>query len=119
MNEELNQINNNIKDLESKLSALKERKQQIQHKLAAPDLVGKHIYYIDDIFTYYMKVNEVYFNELAQSYIASGSSICIINERSGTNFELNSKDICILARKYEIINKERYNYVLKKAFDKF
>ena len=119
MNEELNQINNDIKDLRNRLSILEDRKKRIQSKLSEPDVVGKYIYYIDDIFTYYMKVNEVYFNDLAQSYIASGSSICIINERPGTNFELNSKAICSLARKYEIINKERYDYVLKKAFDKF
>lgn len=77
MNEELNQINNDIKDLESRLSILKDRKQQIQSKLTAPDLVGKYIYYIDDNFTYYMKVNRVDFSNLAQSYIAIGASICI------------------------------------------
>lgn len=119
MNEELNQINNDIKDLRTKLSILENKKQQIQSRLSKPDLIGKYIYYVDDILTYYMKVNEVYFNDLAQSYIANGSSICIINERPGTNFELNSKDICILARKYEIIDKERYDYVLKKAFEEF
>ena len=119
MNEELNQINNDIKDLESRLSILKDRKQRIQSKLLAPDLVGKYIYYKDDIFTYYMKVNEVYFNSLAQSYIADGSSICIIDELPGINYELNSKDICVLSRKYEIIDKERYEYVLKKAFEEF
>lgn len=119
MNEELNQINNDIKDLESRLSILKDRKQQIQSKLTAPDLVGKYIYYIDDNFTYYMKVNRVDFSNLAQSYIAIGASICIITERPGTNFELNSEDVCILERKYEIVDKERYDYVLKEAFDKF
>ena len=119
MNEELNQINNDIKDLRNRLSILEDRKERIQSKLAAPDLVGKYIYYIDDTITYYMKVNKVEFSNFAKSYIAIGASICIITECPGTRFELNSEDVCILARKYEIVDKERYDYVLKEAFDKF
>ena len=76
------------------------------------DLNGNDIPYRDII-------NDVDFNNLAQSYIAIGSSICIINECPGTRYELNSEDACILARKYEIIDKERYDYVLKKAFEEF
>ena len=119
MNEELNQINNDIKDLRTRLSVLEDRKRRIQSKLSEPDLVGKYIYYIDDDLTYYMKVNRVNFSDFTQSYIASGSSISIINERPGTRYELNSEDACILARIYKIIDKERYNYVLKKAFEEF
>ena len=119
MNEELNQINNDIKDLRTRLSILENKKQQIQSRLSKPDLIGIYIYYVDDILTYYMKVNRVDFSNLAQSYIAIGSSICIINECPGTRYELNSEDACILARKYEIIDKERYDYVLKKAFEEF
>ena len=119
MNEELNQINNDIKDLESRLSILKDRKKQIQSKLSAPDLIGKYICYVDDVLTYYMKVNDVDFSNLAQSYMTMGPSISVIDERPGTRYELNSEDVCILSRKYEIIDKERYDYVLKKAIDEF
>ena len=119
MNEELTQINNDIKDLRNRLSILEDRKEQIQSKLSEPDLVGKYIYYVDDIITYYIKVNKVEFSNFAKSYIAIGASICIINELPGTRYELNSEDVCILSRKYEIIDKERYDYVLKTAFDKF
>lgn len=119
MNEELNQINNDIRDLESRLSVLKDRKQRIQSKLSAPDLVGKYIYYINDILTYYMKVDKIDFSNIAQNYIVSGSSICVINQRVGTSYELKSHDLFSLTKKYEIIDKERYDYILKMAFDKF
>ena len=119
MNEELTQINNDIKDLRNRLSILEDRKKRIQSKLSEPDLIGKYICYVDDDLTYYMKVNDVDFSNLAQSYMTMGSSISIIDERPGTRYELNSEDVCILARKYEIIDKEKYDYVLKEAFDKF
>ena len=119
MNEELNQINEDIKDLKTRLSILEDRKERIQSKLAAPDLVGKYIYYIDDTITYYMKVHKVDFSNFAKSYIAIGASISIIDERPGTRYELNSDDVCILGREYEIIDKEKYDYVLKKAFEEF
>lgn len=119
MNEELNQINDDIKDLMSRLSILEDRKKRIQSKLSAPDLIGKYIYYVDDILTYYMKVTDIDFSNLAQSYMTMGPSISVIDECSGIRYELNSEDVCILSRKYEIIDKERYDYVLKKAIEEF
>lgn len=119
MEEKLEQVQAEIKELQDKLNVLRKKEEQLKCEMNAPDLVGKYIFKHHSIWSYYMKVEKVVSGRGNGEFIAVGASIDIATQKIGISYKLVSNDYFNLFEKYEVTTEEEYNKALKKALTKF
>lgn len=108
MKKELEQVDNDIKDLEERLRTLKRRRKAIESKIECPDLVGKCIKIKDGCTTKYIKVNEI--TKLSEELnLAQGITVSVTILAIETNYKIENNVSSYLLTDYEIITEEEFN----------
>lgn len=108
MKEELEQVDNDIKDLEERLNILKRRKKAIESKIECSDLEGKYIKIREDCTLSYIKVNKVT-EAMGGIEAVRGFTISITTLAIKVVYKIESESLTYLPSKYEIITEEEFS----------
>ena len=121
MKEELEQVNKDIKDLESRIKILEQRKKSIESKLSCPDLEGKCIFIKDELNQKYIKVDKISKVEDGVNFV-TGFTISISMFAIKIIYRIENESLTYLPLDYKIITEEEFNNelinVIKKLCNK-
>lgn len=119
IDQELEIIENDIKDLKGRLDVLYSKKKSLLSKRSAPTyLVGKYIMYKDNVFTTYMRIDKVSDSNLLGEYKAYGASVTITCQLIGLNYTISSESSFHLHNEYKEVTKEKFDEVFDNAIKK-